>query len=298
MSFSYRIAPSTVSMIVQEVCSALWDVMSPIHVPLPADEADWKLVAENFRVAWDFPHCRGALDGKHIVMKAPGNTGSLHFNYKQTFSIVLLALVDAAYKFLMVDVGAYGRNSDGGVLSASEFGQALSEDNLHIPAPEVLADAPQLEPLPYTIVADEAFPLKPNIMRPYPGGRGPLALEKKAFNYRVSRARRISENGLGILEKRWRIYDRRINLSVENCKKAVLATVALHNFLQSTSTPLPVPAMQDELQVPQPRGLQQLGHFGFRPGNDAIAIRDRFAEYFSNYNVLPWQVDYLQRGLN
>jgi len=50
------------------------------------------------------------------------NSGSLYFNYKKTFSIILAC--DHNYKFILIDVGAYGSNSDG-VLSRSEFGKAL-----------------------------------------------------------------------------------------------------------------------------------------------------------------------------
>ena len=107
----------------------------------------------------------GAIDGKHIVMQAPTNAGSTFFNYKGTHSIVLLAVCDAHYRFLVVDVGDKGRQSDGGVFSNSEFGQALENQSLPLPSSCPLpGTTPTSLPLPFVFVADEAFPLKENLL--------------------------------------------------------------------------------------------------------------------------------------
>jgi hypothetical protein len=74
----------------------------------------------------------------------------------------------------------------------------MSED-LAVPEnraqPYTAADAA----LPYVIVADEAFPLLPDIMRPY-GGRN-LTESQLIFNYRLSRARRDIGGKMEIISK-------------------------------------------------------------------------------------------------
>jgi len=67
------------------------------------------------------------------VIQAPAKSRSLFFNYKKTFSIVLLTLVDANYRFIAVDIGSYGRQSDGRTLKNSILGQKLEKNELDFP---------------------------------------------------------------------------------------------------------------------------------------------------------------------
>ena len=106
------------------MAAAIWDVLVPEFMPAPCME-DWLEIAEGFRHLWDFPNCVGSLDGKHVVIQAPDNSGSMYYNYKGAHSIVLLAVVDAHYLFRVVDVGGYGKASDGGSLYNSAFGEGL-----------------------------------------------------------------------------------------------------------------------------------------------------------------------------
>jgi hypothetical protein len=77
-------------------------------------------------------NCIDAIDGKHVKVLASPNSVSKFLNYKHSFSIVLLALVDVRYKFTVVDIGSYGRNSDGGIFAYSKLGKYL-EIRLDIP---------------------------------------------------------------------------------------------------------------------------------------------------------------------
>ena len=48
-------------------------------------------IAKQFEERWNFPNCLGAIDGKHIILQPPATSGSFYYNYKHTYSIVLLA---------------------------------------------------------------------------------------------------------------------------------------------------------------------------------------------------------------
>lgn len=113
----------------------------------------------------------------------------------------------------------------------SKFGKELLSEKL--PLPERTKLPKSEKSFPYFYVADPAFPLKNNLMRPYPGKL--LSREKRIFNYRTSRARVVIENAFGILVARWRILLTKINCYPENADKIVLATIALHNFIKLNS---------------------------------------------------------------
>ncbi|KAL4720673.1 hypothetical protein ACJJTC_017865 [Scirpophaga incertulas] len=75
------------------------------NVKLPNNPQEWLKIADAFDELWNFPHCIGAVDGKHVVLQAPVNSGTEFYNYKGNFSIVLFILADANYQIKFVDVG-------------------------------------------------------------------------------------------------------------------------------------------------------------------------------------------------
>lgn len=96
-------------------------LLNTFFFQLPTNEQQWKSIANEFDKRWNFPHCIGAMDGKHVVIQRPENTVGEFHNYKGTHSIVLFAIVDANYCFTYVNVGCQGRISDGGVFKSTAF---------------------------------------------------------------------------------------------------------------------------------------------------------------------------------
>ena len=109
---------------------------------------------------------------------------------------------------------------------------AGEENPLGIAAPKCLAG--QRNPIPHICVGEDAFPLTSYMMKPY--SQIGLTEEKRIFNYRLSRCRRISENAFGFLGNRWRVFRSRINLAPEKVSILVLGAITLHNYLRSNST--------------------------------------------------------------
>ncbi|KYN07875.1 hypothetical protein ALC62_01153 [Cyphomyrmex costatus] len=80
---------------------------SSLYLSSPTEE-DWMKYAQGYWKRWNIPNCVGSIDGKHIRMRCPPNSGSLYYNYKKYYSIVLLAVADHLYRFTLVDIGAFG----------------------------------------------------------------------------------------------------------------------------------------------------------------------------------------------
>ena len=91
-------------------------------------------------------------------------------------------LLKFSYKFIFVDVGSKGHNSDGGIFATSSLNELLENQNLQLPEPCFLPKSKRL--CPFYMAADAAFPLSQNLMKPY-GGKN-LPYEKKIFNYRLT----------------------------------------------------------------------------------------------------------------
>lgn len=213
---------ATVSKIERETIKVIWEKLQPFHMKIP-DKNDFRKIAEDYYNIWNFPNCIGAVNGKPVRIICPAHSGSMFYNYKKIFTIVLQGLVDGDYKFINVEVGGYGKQSDGGTFWSSALFLYLSDGRLKHPDACALPNSEII--VPCVIISDEAYPLLPNLLKPY--GRQQIDAGKGHFNARQSRL----ECALGIIYFKWRILGTAIQTSVDVADDIVKYICLLNNII-------------------------------------------------------------------
>lgn len=163
-----------------------------------------------------------------------------------------------------------------------------------LPSPSDIS--PTFKKVPYVFVADDAFALTENMMKPY--ARSSLTESERIFNYRLSRARRMIENSFGILSAQWRIFRTTINAHPEMVELIIETCVCLHNYLRLGEDSV-FGLVDEELATHIKPGawrsmesnLLSLERNTTNSNNKAKALRDRFAQYFVNEGSVDWQLD-------
>ena len=267
----------------------------------PTTTEEWILIAEDFQKKWQFPNAIGAVDGKHILINPPTNSGSYYYNYKGTHSIILLAMVNANLEFTYADVGINGRASDSAAWDVSNLKSGIENNFLNIPTPATLPNSNKIAP--YCILGDDAFPLKPYMMKPFAFRNQDYG--QKIFSYRLSRARRTVENAFGLLSNRFRVLLAPINLSPKKVESVILACLVLHNLLRKMSPEYTGPGNVDSESIEQgivvegnwrrQRNMLNLQGHPRNVSGDAKAVREQFKNYFLNEGSVPWQDLFVNR---
>ena len=175
---------------------------------------------------------------------------------------MLLPFFDYDYTFLIAEVGCQGRISDRGVYNNSSFYSALKENRLNLPDPQPLPHSPDPywefhqnnDKIPIVFVGDNAFPLSENCMKPY--GLNNSSDMECVFDYRLSRFRRISENGFSIWSARFQLFSTRALLTPDKAIIAIVASLALHNMLRTKSSESYIPTGFVDFEIPNGNVIQ------------------------------------------
>ncbi|KAH7699250.1 nuclease HARBI1-like protein [Aphelenchoides avenae] len=283
-AYSFRISPQTISVTVAETCAVIYDVLKDKYLAMPQTEREWKAIADGFWARWNIPNTLGAIDGKHVQIKKPTNPGSAYFNYKGSFSLVLMAMCD--YR-------------DGRVFDRCALRSGLDHGTLGIPGS---AELPGTDlALNYFCVADAAFPLTTHIMKPLPGND--LTVAQRIYNYRISRARRVIENVFGIMACKWRVLLKPIETSVATADAITKAICALHNFVIDEDK-IHSPSAQADTGLANednsrwrreidPLSSANVRARGGRATLDARNMRQDQLAFFNGPGAVEWQNEYI-----
>ena len=193
------------------------------------------------------------------------------------------------------------------MLGNSNFYSALKKQQLNLPEPGPLPQSSgsfweftQCKvDIPIVFVADDAFPLSTNCMKPF-GFKNASDMER-IFDYRLSRFKRIAENGFGIWSNRFKLFSTKAQLKPEKTTIAVMASLALHNMLRTKSSEsyTPVGFIDTETNDGIIEGTWREGTApnlaplpDMRYGRTSLAGKDikrKLCEYFNGPGQIPWQ---------
>ncbi|XP_034040603.1 putative nuclease HARBI1 [Thalassophryne amazonica] len=292
LQHSFRVDLTTICKFLPEVCKAIIEVYKDKVLRCPKTEEGWKEVAEGFSSRWNYYNCLGAVDGKHVAVK---KSGSFYYNYKGFHSIVLMAVVDAGYKFLYVDVGAEGGASDGEPWKNCTLHEAVEDKRAGLPGPAPLPNDDK--PVPYHFIADDAFALRTWLMKPF--SHHSQNHREIIYSCRLSRARCVVENTFGILSQRFRCFSTTMQQNPETISLITMCACVLHNLILSryplastdvdhedSATHNLIPGAWRE--VPQMEGLMPLSEDHIQ--NEAKEQREYLSHYYSSpAGAVPWQ---------
>ena len=82
---------------------------------------------------WQFPYAFCGIDGSHLPIQCPeggAESAKQYFNFKSFYSIVLLCLVDAHYRFIWASIGAPGNTHDSTYFQSSTLWKDITDGKI------------------------------------------------------------------------------------------------------------------------------------------------------------------------
>ncbi|KAJ8874806.1 hypothetical protein PR048_022695 [Dryococelus australis] len=104
-SYTSLMSKQSIGRIIPDVCAATVQELKGCG-KLPKTPLARKEISTTFETDWNVPHCINALSGKNDYLQPYVHSGCDFYNNKSNLSIVLLALVDGNYNFVLADVNA------------------------------------------------------------------------------------------------------------------------------------------------------------------------------------------------
>lgn len=251
----------------------------------PATAEEWLEKSKGF----SFPHCIGALDGKHVPIWAPSHTSPEDMNYQLSYSMVLLTLVDSDYNFMYADV-SQSQNTDAKVFNESDLWLNINTDNLNLPPYSPLpGDSINM---PYVFVTDGSFPLERHVINPFSGHHDSSSSES-IYNQLIAQSHSAADNAFGVLSAVFKVLLKPLTLEPSNCATVIRSCLLLHNFLMQSESSKDIYCPPGSVDTYIDGGLVTQGswrhinqdHFlplqtlPYTPDEEAIQIKLNFLDY-------------------
>ena len=183
------------------------EVMRDVAVHFRANERDYDFekfrdIINDFEKLWQSSYGFGAIYGCHIPIKCPPplpprgqESAKVYCNFKNFYTIVLMAIADSKYRFIWANCGIPGNSHDSAIFQPSELYRQITENI--IPNTGNTEDGQVTTPL---LVRDSAFPFRTWLLKPFTSAM--LTPEERYFNYCLSRALTVTEGAYGKLKGR------------------------------------------------------------------------------------------------
>jgi transposase len=170
-----------------------------------------------------FENCLGALDGCQVKIKKLSNSNIpcpdlFWCERKHAYTTNVMAVCDADLCFTYLDIGKPGKHHDAHIFAECALGRKMIECPGSLFPPDTF------------LVADNAFPLLPNLLKPF-RNNGRLSADQKHFNKRLSKARNVVERAFGLLKMRFRRLDHLYMKKLENICNLIETCCILHNVI-------------------------------------------------------------------
>jgi hypothetical protein len=209
----YGIHESSASIIVREFCMAIERYLKPLVIEKQT-ATTLKRISAKFEELRGIPYVIGAVDGSHIPIIAPPIDPTSYYYRKGFYSALLQGVVDSHCRFWDYDFGWAGRCHDWTLFQNSDIGKRIMRGEL----------------IPYKLIGDAAYPMRPWFYSPFKGEKEGLSRAKAHWNFIQSSTRMAVERAFDILKGRWRILLKRIDMPLQHIPNVITACICLHNL--------------------------------------------------------------------
>ena len=174
------IGESTTCGIVVEVCQLIIHVLwegSVSHL-WPDSEEKMLDLMRCMDAEWQFTFSYAAIDGSHISIRCPpggAEAAKEYYNFKNFYSVILVAIVNAKYRFIWGCFGYPGTLHDSMIFQSIELYSYLTSGTF-----QNMAQIEGSVMVPPILLGDGAFPFHPWLMKPY--SQATLKIEEKYLN--------------------------------------------------------------------------------------------------------------------